>query len=232
MQKARQTLQKMQGKKIIHFLHIGKTGGSAIKYVLKNNLETNHYVIYLHPHDVGLSDIPKGEGIVFFVRDPISKFISGFYSRQRQGRPKYFSPWSQEEKAAFEYFTTPNHLASAISSEDTQEQARARAAMQSIKHVKDSYWNWFMDETNFNARRSDIFFIGSQERLSQDFKSLKEKLGLGDYIVLPQDDINAHKNPSGLDKHLDKQAIENLKAWYKNDFDFIRLCQSIRDDKN
>jgi hypothetical protein len=227
---ARKTLQltqKLRGKKIVHFLHIGKTGGSAIKHVLKNHPATRDYAIYLHPHESKLSDIPQGEGVMFFVRDPIGKFVSGFYSRQRQGRPKYFSPWSEAEKAAFEHFQTPNQLALALSSPDDEERERARRAMRGIRHVADSYWNWFHSEAYLTARKSDIFFVGAQDRLNEDFRSLKRILGLSEAAELPQDDLNAHKTPSNLDKTLVPQAIENLQEWYREEFEFLRICQEL-----
>ena len=47
------------GKKRVHFLHIGKTGGTAINYALKNHLITSRYVISMHLHGVKLRDIPN-----------------------------------------------------------------------------------------------------------------------------------------------------------------------------
>ncbi len=219
---------KIQGKQIIHFLHIGKTGGTAVKHVLKQSPTTKSYAIYLHNHGTNFEDIPKGEKIIFFLRDPISKFISGFYSRKRQGQPRIFKPWSQEEKIAFEYFPTPNQLAISLSSKDLEVRSHAERAMRSIGHVKSSYWKWFHNEEYFKNRVSDIFFIGFQESLSKDFEILKEKLGISDQIELPIDDIKAHKNPKGVDKSLEDIAIKNLRKWYKIEYQFIELCKNIQ----
>jgi len=41
--------------------------------------------------------------------------------------------------------------------------------MRSIFHVKDSYWKWFDNEQYYHSRLCDIFFIGFQENLSEDF---------------------------------------------------------------
>lgn len=231
----RQTIrltQTLRGKKFVHFLHIGKTGGSAIKHVLRAYPETPEYAIYLHPHETTLRDIPSGEGVVFFVRDPIEKFVSGFYSRQRQGQPKYFSPWSEAEKMAFEEFQTPNRLALALSSADSQQRDRARLAMRSIRHVADSYWNWFESEEYLESRLADLFYIGAQRRLNEDFKTLKRLLGLSESAALPENDIDAHKNPANLDKKLDPQAIANLQEWYREDYKFLELCQTLTDRRN
>jgi len=220
-------MYKMQGKQLVHFLHIGKTGGSAIKYALKQYPVSSCYVIHLHHHNVRLSDIPRGDSVIFSVREPISRFVSGFYSRQRQGQPRIFSPWSPDERRAFEYFSTPNQLAIAISSPNTEEKERAHKAMRCIGHVGSSYWDWFETEKYFRSRLPDIFFIGFQERLTEDFEILKSKLGLPENAKLPNDDILAHRNPMDLDKTLTDEAIENLKKWYKDDFEFTTLCEEV-----
>lgn len=229
---AKRLIHKIQGKQYVHLLHIGKTGGTAVKYALKNHLITDKYVIKLHRHKVGLRDLPKNDLVFFFLRDPVSRFISSFYSRQRQGLPRYYFPWSPEEKAAFDYFDTPNKLAIALSSEHKQEKARAEKAMRSIFHVKDSYWKWFDNEQYYHSRLCDIFFIGFQENLSEDFNLLKLKLGLPKSLELPTDDIQAHKNPEHLDKTLEERAIGNLKNWYKQDYAFINLCKGIAERIN
>ena len=53
----------------VHFLHIGKTGGTAFKYAIatmpgQNGLDVGFGpVIHLHPHSVKLRDIPEGHPI-------------------------------------------------------------------------------------------------------------------------------------------------------------------------
>ncbi len=225
--RAKRVLRKMQGKQFVHVLHIGKTGGSSLKYVLRHYSASSHYEICLHSHRVKLSDIPKGESVILILRDPLSRFVSGFYSRQRLGQPKYFVPWSLDEKIAFEHFNTPNELATALSSLDAQEKRKAQMAMKSIKHVKSSYWNWFESEEYFKSRLSDIFFIAFQESLTEDFEILKSRLGLPQSAELPRDEAQAHKNPTNLNRTLDDTSIANLRNWYKDEFEFINLCQEI-----
>lgn len=218
---------RWQGKPRVHFLHLGKTGGSAVKYAIESSANPHlRYVVYLHPHETTLRDVPEHEKFFFFLRDPISRFISGFYSRQRQGRPRYFMAWTPDEKLAFERFSSPNALANALSSDAPQEKTNSEAAMRSILHVKDAYWSWFESEDYFASRQPDLFFVGFQEQLSSDFETLKSKLGLTD-IALPQDDVHAHRNPAALDKTLDERAVTNLKSWYAADFRFVDLCRKL-----
>jgi hypothetical protein len=212
---------------MLHFLHIGKTGGSAIKHALEPYARTGSYVITLHPHRTRLRDVPSGEKIVFFLRDPVSRFLSSFYSRKREGRPRYYRPWSEEERAAFERFSTPHELATALSSEEEDVKAAAIKAMRSIKHVKSSYWDWFENETYFLVRSGDVLFVGLQERLNDDFERLKKKLGLPPMAELPQSDVEAHRAPPDEDLHLGEEGLHNLRTWYARDYAFLELCAAL-----
>src|SRR5438309_7646179 len=166
----------------VHFLHVGKTGGTAIKYALREFTEAGDYMLKLHDHDFTLLNVPDGDKVIFFVRDPIARFISGFYSRQRQGQPRYHVPWTAAEKAAFARFATPSELASALSCERDEQRNAATYAMKNIGHVKSSLWDWLGSEAYFQTRRDAILLVGFQERLNEDFQILKEKLGLPHWL--------------------------------------------------
>ena len=231
---------KLQGKQFIHFLHIGKTGGSAVKYAIRSNLQianpikdafkTNEYLIILHGHSFKLRYVPRGEKTFFFLRDPIDRFVSAFYARKRQDRPLYNAPWNPGEKMAYCHFDTPNQLAIALSSDDESEIGMARDAMKNIKHIKHHYSRWFDSENYLLSRKSDILFIGFQKNLEQDFEIFKSKLNLSDNVKLPEDDFYSHKSLKGEDKTLEDKAIENLRDWYCDDYKFLNLCREIRKD--
>lgn len=218
--------ERRDNKLGLHFLHIGKTGGTAIKFALSEVSELQDYSLKLHPHQVRLRDVPEGEKAMFFVRDPIARFMSGFYSRQRQGLPRYLSRWSPAEEVAFSRFQTANELAVALSSSDVATKMAAEEAMKSIGHVKTSYWDWFENEAYLLSRLTDIFFIGFQESIPADFELLRLKIALPPEAQLPTDDIAAHRNPKGADMRLEPSAIENLRKWYRRDDAFIDFCRS------
>lgn len=219
---------RAQGKNIVHLIHIGKTAGTAIKDALAPARVTEHQILVFHSHETRMRDIRKGDRFMFFVREPISRFTSGFYSRQRQGRPRIFSPWSPAEEKAFTTFKTANDLANALSSTDASLKAAAEDAMRSIRHVRDSYWNWFGDEKALMARREDIYFIGAQETLATDFARLREKLRLPESVSLPTDPVKAHRNPGSADYTLDEQAKTNLRRWYAREWEFIEFCRQLQ----
>jgi hypothetical protein len=214
-------------KQSIHFIHIGKTGGSSVRYALSNPSCEQRYKFFFHNHDVRLEDIPREQKVFFFLRDPCTRFVSGFYSRQRMGKPKYYQPWTSGEALAFSKFDTPNALAESLSSEDNALRQAAFEAMSNIMHVKDSYLYWFKSQEYFLSRLSDILFVGFQESLETDFLKFKEKLGLTSEVFLPSNKNVAHKTPSSLDKNLSSEAKKNLMEWYAQDYIFLKLVKNL-----
>jgi len=213
---------------LAHFLHVGKTGGTAIKYALGGCLDACTYHIILHPHSTTLMDVPVGEKFFFFLRDPLTRFISGFYSRQRRGQPRYNFPWSEGEAAAFGVFPTANLLAEALTDSDIRRRSAAEQAFGAIQHVRDVYATWFGDAQGFAARTADLLFVGFQERLDKDFEALKRVLGLPGSLRLPTDPVEAHRDPDPDSRvyELSPLARRNLEVWYAADLAFYTMMRS------
>ena len=129
----------------IHFIHIGKTGGTSIIHALKK-YTGNNYEFILHPHETLLADIPKDEKFFFSIRDPLTRFQSAFYSRQRQGRPRYMVDWSENEAKCYKWYSKPEKLALDLKSLVIWKRRRAKYAINSIMHINSSFWNWFLNE--------------------------------------------------------------------------------------
>lgn len=217
----------LRGKRTTHLLHVGKTGGTAVKAAISGSPEARQSVI-LHPHQVTLRNIARGDKVIVFVRDPIDRFISGFYSRKRQGRPAHDVPWTRAERRAFERFATPNDLAAAISSADESLKHEATAAMTSIEHVRSSYWDWFISEEYMASRWNDVIFIGQLETIKDDFERLKELMSWPSELALPYDASASHKGPTGEDRSLGQEATRNLERWFAADYRFLQLCARRR----
>ena len=202
-----------RSRRPLHLLHIGKTGGTAVRTAIGGR-KTRDYDVVVHGHDDTLPDVPAGDQVIFFVRDPVTRFVSAFYSRQRQGRPLTFHPWTEGEEKAFTTFSGPGDLARALASGDEPP----RDAMAAIRHVREPLSKWLVDEDYLRSRLEDVYFVGSQEQLDEDFVRLKEMLGLPARIRLPSDDVAAHRNPRGLDYALDDVAVQNVRSWYAGDY--------------
>ena len=124
-------------------LHIGKTGGTFLKSVLKHNSTKLPKSLKVLSHFDTVFSTRKELGpkrqLAFIFREPTARFRSGFMSRLRQGRPVYESLWTNEEAIAFNWFATPNSLAEALGSEDDRLRSAALFAMQHIRHIKLGY---------------------------------------------------------------------------------------------
>jgi hypothetical protein len=219
---------RITNKTVVHFFHIGKTGGSSIKSTLKNKKRPYikpSSVILSHGHAFTLDKTKSGEKFFFFVRDPKERFVSGFYSRKRKGMPRMYNEWTAGEREAFSLFDTPNQLAEALSSAEIEQKNAAEAAMRSIMHVNMHYMHWFGSIDAFAARIDDVLLVGWQSALSKHFETLKELLQLPPSLSLPTDPVGMHKNPDTLDKTLSPIAEQNLEAWYATDYEFIALLQ-------
>jgi hypothetical protein len=211
----------------LHVLHIGKTGGTALKHVLMQCEDESRYRLLFRGHEVTLADVPVGEKFMFLIRDPLSRFVSAFNGRLREDRPRYHYPWRDEERVAFAIFKTPDSLATALSSDDADERRAAEHAMHGIGHVNTPYTVWFEDASTLRARIDDVFFIGFQERLDADFAALKGKLGLPRQAQLPHDDEAAHRTPEGYDRSLSPVGRANLERWYARDVELVELCREL-----
>ena len=210
----------------IHFLHIGKTGGTAITEVLSPVAE--RFSIVLHSHSTKLADVPPHHQVFFFVRHPVSRFVSGFFSRLRRGAPRYNYEWTEAEARAFTYFQNPNDLAEALSAVKRETRRRAQDAMRGIQHVNSSYRDWFGAEQKLHQRLNSIVLIGLQEQMWQDFERLKRILSLPLTLSLPEDEVLAHRTPTGFDRHLTPVAKRNLCEWYLEDIHFYEYCLRLR----
>ena len=197
-----------------------------MKQALRPVARQGRYRLELHAHDVTLRDVPAGDRFFFAIRDPFERFVSGFNSRRRAGRP-YNIPWTQDEASAFARFDTADDLARALFSTDDEERGAAAHAMDAIPHLRHHYWYWFGDEAYLRSRSPDLLMVLRQEHLDDDFAVLASTLGL-DGVGLPADPVLAHRAPQSSDRGLGEEARGNLRKWYADDFHFMAISAELR----
>lgn len=207
----------------IHVLHIGKTGGTAIRHALASFANRNLFA--LHSHAVRLRDCPEDELVFVVIRHPVDRFVSGFNSRLRQGRPRYDVPWSRRERLAFALFPSPNHLAEAIGSRNLLFRIAAFWAMNSIIHVNSrlSYW---LESSDYVSSRGSLL-ISRVETLDDDMERLFARAGIAQRIVLPSNPKDAHASPVGMSSTISAQGRANLDAWLKDDIALYEHCLTL-----
>lgn len=213
-----------------HFLHIRKTGGSALTAALAPIAAARGIVLHArHPHRTTLADIPDGERVFFIIRHPVARFVSGFNSRLRMGRPLFNRPWTTTEAAAFARFTTPNALAEALSSRDAAARNAACAAMEDIRHINAPLSQWLTSIDYVCERKAGIVWVGETETLGRDFARLKNTFGLPPALALPDDPVTSHRTPDNLSTALSEMGRANIEAHYAAD---IVLFKALRDEFN
>jgi len=202
--------------KTVNFLHIPKTGGTAIKHVLKN--KNKNYNILLKTHDYTLVDVVNSNSYgIFILRDPIERFISAFNSRLRKGQPRYNTTWTAFEEKLYNTYNTPNDLAENLYVNKFNFNLINR--LQQRIHFKNlSYWLNCIDYVINN--KEHILYVGFLDTLNEDFNNIIKILKLDSNLKLPTDDINSHKTPNKYSKYLSDDAIKNLQILYKEDLEF------------
>ncbi|CAN7444075.1 sulfotransferase family 2 domain-containing protein [Rhizobium sp. LjRoot254] len=215
-------------------LHIGKTGGTAVNAVLRAAKERKIVRrIGLYGHQTGLQDIvdlDKTRNVVFFIREPVSRYISAFNSRLRRGYPRHGNVWTDREEIAFEHFKTPNQLAEALSAGDAELRRHAEDAMTAIKHLRRDYRHYLGSVELLEQERDRIYFIGATESFESDFGLLRQLLGVPDDLELPTDDYGAHRTPDGFEKTVSELGRRNIENYCADDYNIYRWCAKRREE--
>lgn len=215
-------------------LHIGKTGGTAANTVIKanNKLEVGEFV-NCYKHRVGLQDVHNDnmcERVMFFIREPVARYISAFNSRLRMGYPRHHGEWSPREEVAFSHFKTPNQLAEALSSEDEEMRQHAVDAMIGIRHLRRAYEHYLGSVELLEKEKDRIYFIAATESFGPDFDMMRKFLRVSPDIELPTDDYGAHRTPDGFEKTVSELGRKNVEAYYKTDYEIYNWCVKRREE--
>ena len=207
----------------VHFLHINKCAGSEIgRYAQFINENNSNYTVKTHGHDVNLKSLPQNELYFFSIRDPITRFVSAFYSRKRKGRPRYDSEWSEDEAIAFSNFDQANFLAESLYKLGSAGE-KAVTAMKSIGGANVKQIDWFANQEDFLNLRPPVHII-RQEHFDNDLSVLFRKLGIENNFGLKRDPVLSHENNYEGTPPLSELAIANLKIWYAQDIEFYKMC--------
>jgi hypothetical protein len=221
---------RLRGYHVVHLLHIGKTGGNAIRHALELGKEkprrVNGWVLWQRAHDVTLDMCPEGDAVVVVVRHPLPRFVSAFWSRYRRGQNDP-GALNAGEVTAFAQFSTPDELATALSDRNAAIRSAARQAMHEIEHVRHTLTFYLSSPNYLWSRRADIIHVGFQERLDADLPMLAERLGTSTH--LPSDNQKAHRTPASFSRALSEQARANLEWWYAEDIRLYATCRNMAD---
>ena len=215
----------------IHFLHIGKNAGTYIKRISEAiNQRCPDRPIVTHTHDFFLKHLPPKANYFFSLRDPVSRFKSGFYSQKNYGRPAFDVPWTADEEITFGEFEHANDLAESLFAEGDLG-VKAWAAINSIRHTAQNQSDWFYLRGNFLQLTPPVWII-RQENFDEDLEIFLARAGydiaLEDLVAPPRSTASNSNDYSDIPPISDK-GKENLRRWYAQDFEFYRACEGWLD---
>ena len=221
----RRVLRSTPRRRVVYFLHIGKAAGSQVKQMMAQvNREADGVLMKALAHDVTLVDLPEPSDYFFSIRDPISRFRSGFYSRKRRGRPLNDIAWTPHEQTAFANFEHAADLAEALFASG-EEGMKAAAAMKSIRHTAQDQIDWFALAGDIFTVRPPVWVL-RQEHLEADLKVLLDRLGVDFAPEARRDAKGAHANDYSGIPDLTETGIANLRRWYAQDFAFYEAVET------
>lgn len=207
----------------IGFLHIGKTGGNSISHI-RNCLDvkSDEFRVFGHRFDAqSIFSEHQDIKIGCVVRDPIERATSGFYSRLRQGRPKNQILWRPAEAIAFQYFSSLNDLAEALSSSDERLKSAALYALNAITHIKRGYQHHFHSVHFVKEHQHRFYCVCQIEHLDARLHDFFSPLGIAEADVRRHqqrrhvaDYPSAHAHSS-----LTSKARDNLRFQFKKEYD-------------
>lgn len=211
----------------IHFLHIGKCAGSQVNHIARQiNEKLGTRKIIKQSHEITLLDLDPEDSYFFSIRNPVTRFKSGFYSRKRKGQPKNFSEWTLHEQRAFADFEHANDLAESLFEEGAVGN-RAFAAIKSISHTAQNQSDWFCQTGHFLDLRPPVWII-RQEHFANDMDVFLARAGLAAVarsVTSTADPVSSHANDYSGVPDFSEKALANLRRWYEQDFALYSLCE-------
>ena len=222
----RQRAAVADGSPFAHFLHLPKTGGTALRHAIGAVQSANHTIMF-HPHSVRLRDLPDDDAFFFTVRDPVARFVSAFNSRSREGAPRYATPWTASERAFFTRYSTANQLGLALASSHSGVRRDAERAIRSVRLLRSSYWDWFGSERVLRRNVHRVLWVGWVPTLNADFERLRRVLALPATVALPADDVMAHRAPGRMPSPLEARAASAIRMWCSADYEFLALLADL-----
>jgi hypothetical protein len=209
----------------ILFLHIGKTGGTALRSVIEGAEGKQKPALLMHRHTLEMVLEARPEARVgFFIRDPLARFVSGFLSRQRKGQPRYFSEWKPKEAKIFAAYDSVDALGHGLAAQEPL----AEAALRAVTHLRRGLAFHLHGCDYLERVRGNLDFIGRLECFEEDVDRLKQLYGIPAGQALPCDDLGAHRNPDPQSTVMAPAARDAIMARLDEEYRIYEWCLHAR----
>ncbi|AUQ68766.1 sulfotransferase family 2 domain-containing protein [Phaeobacter inhibens] len=211
-------------------VHVGKTGGTSLRLMIKD-LRAAGFKMPLTKlqhkvtPDEALAEQPDLQ-LGFVYRDPATRFVSGFNSRLRSGRPTHNSIWSPAEAVAFSWFSDANSLAEALYAEDPRLQSAAHFAMSRINHLARGYTFYFQSPEHFRRLQSKIYCLCELSDLNDRAWEF-----FAPFDNIPKEEVlsrikQSHSTP-GTSTPLSDLAQDNLQRFWDTEYQLYNCFREL-----
>ena len=219
------TVHRPENEASLAYLHISKTGGTQIR-LLFDQIANSGVNLKAFGHAKKLTDISDETPYFFSIRMPVSRFVSGFYERKRQGGRAYPNRWSQCESLSFARFEHANELAESLFKVGKVGRA-ARESIASISHTASHQVDQFSRAGCFLRERPPVAIV-RQEAFEDDLQWLFDELGVRVSLqsLLTRDASKARITDYAEIPDLSALAVQNIETWYARDVWFYRDCET------
>lgn len=208
-------------------LHIGRTGGTSLGTLIRRlKADDEHLgITKLGPRWTLLNALKSKSNsqIGFVIRDPVSRFVSGFNSRRRSGRPAQGREWNTHEAVVYAFFPTANDLAESLCSDDERLKSAAQYAMKSIIHLRRGYSHYLRGLGFLEKHKDRIYCVCNLDDLNNCLYDFFAPLGVNEEKVRRQFQ-HLHRGTDATPP-LSELALRNLKIAWKKEFEIYEYCR-------
>jgi len=224
----RQRVNESITKPAFVFFHLAKNGGGSISWFLRPIRDSWYHAGHRETLP-GLAERFPQSPIVFFVRHPVSRFVSGFYNLHRARSQGVRRLPSTADVLGFNLFPTPDDLLSGLRSADEWTRSAAEYAMNNLPFLRNPLANNLISTATVDAHLSRIAFIGTQENFSNSVEAMRTALSLPASLSLNANDRKSHRSPATLRTTISDENREVLLEWYRDDLVLYEHCRQIHE---
>jgi len=209
------------------FFHLGKTGGGSVRQLLgpiRSQWVSVGHRGTLDEIQQQWPDLP----MVFFVRDPLTRFVSGFNNFRRAVVHKSTGKLpSDHQLVAYSLFATANDLAEGLVSHDEHTRSSAHWAIGRLGFLSNHLTANLGSPAIVDQHRPQIALIGLFERFDISIEAMRVALHLPASLQLPAEPSLAHRGLSHLPNQLSPMGRAAVTQWYRADIALYEHCRHI-----
>lgn len=229
MRSWRQTISRFLDKPEVHFLHVGKTGGTSLHKDLRVSYKKAPWLLWRHKvllrmlnHSETILDIPSHAGIAFYVRHPLALLQSAFYNYHPEYQNHHFN--SSDIPELVEWYMEFPDFQSWVEGLKNHSDA-AEKGFQLNMHLHRRLEYYLINDQTLMAFRNRIVFVGLTEAFQEDTDRFVKFARMASI----EKKLNASNRPN--DVRLTESQIAFLESRFANDYSIYQTCLEIRKDQ-